>query len=54
MNYSSIEGAKEKYAEYNSDYRKLVKEINLQLFSLSRTNFNERKKNEVWHKRLPT
>jgi len=48
MNYSVIESAKERYVEYDRDYQKLVKEINLHLFSLARTNFNEGKKNEVW------
>lgn len=48
MNYSVIETAKQRYVEYNDDYQKLVSKINLHLFSLARTNFNEEEKNKVW------
>lgn len=48
MNYSVIEWAKERYIEYDEDYQKLVNKINLQLFTLPRTNFSEEEKNKVW------
>jgi hypothetical protein len=47
MNYSTIGSAHEEFGKYEKDYRELVKNINLSLFSLSRTNLSSDEKRKV-------
>jgi len=47
MNYSTIQFAREQLKDFENEYQKLVKRVNISLFSLSKTNFGTEEKNKI-------